>query len=257
MIVIEPETIPISMSPAMDDKNKCKKRVKWSDSCRVRPFRMVSASEQDLCWYGQKDYREFKKERKAAALLAEAIVVEAIEETDFVSCRGIECMVDKEVYEKKVKVQRRTCVAVLSAQLKVFEAADSMGEEANLISFDIIPREYSKCSRLSHTEAAQRALREWVSSGELDLDTTPTEHDLPSRPAGENRSFQNIAGVDPFTSSLMKSPRKESMVTCTAPFPGRAGGKEDWTPSRWSNHLSFQRRTPTLDIAPSATPPVA
>jgi hypothetical protein len=250
-------SIKISTSSANTDEKKENKRVQWKGTCRVRPFKMIGVSEQDLCWYHQKDYREFKKERKAAVMLAKAIGIEAIEGTDFASCRGIEYMLDKTLYQKKVKVQRRACVAVLTAQLKVFEAADEMNEEPNMFSSDIIPREYFKYSRQAHMEASQRALRQWISSQEQEEDTTAQDSSHP-----EDESFQKIDRMTHTTSSLAISPRKQSFAAWAAPIPGRAGGEEDWNTSRWRSHrrlkqqLSFGRTKPTLDTAP-VMPPMA
>jgi hypothetical protein len=143
-----------------------KKQLQWKGASRVRPFKMVSDSERDDVWYTQKDYGEFKKERKAAATLASAIGVKSVEETDFVSCRGIEYMVDQTVFKKQVYVTHHARVAVLIAQLKVFEAPDKLNEEPNLVGSEAILRAYATYSTPAQLDASQRACMQWVTSQE-------------------------------------------------------------------------------------------
>lgn len=133
------------------------KSVQFKMSCRVRTFPMVGEADRELLWYHKKDYREFKRERKAAAQLAKAVGPIEVEQTDFVSCRGIEYMINEAHHETKAKLQRQACVAVLSAQLMEFHIADEMEKEPNMIQSRAIPAAYEKYSKLAHSEASQKA----------------------------------------------------------------------------------------------------
>jgi hypothetical protein len=125
---------------------------------------MIDEDERIHIWYDQEDYKDFKMERKAAATLAGTIGLESIEKTDFVSCRGIEYMVDKNRLDQKLKLLTKATVAVLRAQTKVFQQADFLGEEPGLASSEVIAFNYTKYSRQAQFEASQRALQQWGAS---------------------------------------------------------------------------------------------
>lgn len=146
------------------ETTRYEKSVNWQGSCRVRPFLMVEEEHRSVVWYCSNDYREFKKERKAAATLAKNMGIEAIEETNFVSCRGIEYMVDEERLQNKFDMQHSAAAAVLKAQFKIFKKADLLQVEPDLASNHAIANEYERFSRQAHFEASQRALQQWQAS---------------------------------------------------------------------------------------------
>mmetsp|Transcript_11667 Transcript_11667/g.18349 ORF Transcript_11667/g.18349 Transcript_11667/m.18349 type:complete len:238 (-) Transcript_11667:66-779(-) len=161
-----------------------KKQVQWQGSCRVRPFIMVDENQRESVWYSSNDYREFKKERKAAATLAKNMGIEALEETNFVSCRGIEYMIDDERLANKFEMQHSAAAAVLKAQFKMFKKADLLNETPDLASSEVIAFEYKKLSRQAHFEASQRALQQWKSSqlAEDEEEEIPAPQDAMGKP---------------------------------------------------------------------------
>jgi hypothetical protein len=201
-----------------------KKHVEWQGSCRVRPFIMVDESERQSVWYCSNDYRGFKKERKAAATLAKNMGIEALEETNFVSCRGIEYMIDDERLANKFEMQHSAAAAVLKAQFKIFKKADLLNEEPDLASSEVIAFEYKKLSRQAHFEASQRALQQWKSSqlAEDEEEEIPSPQDAMGKP---------MSIEFPKKSKGKKSSDKSSWD----PIAGHGCSQEELGPPRRSN----------------------
>ena len=158
--VLQPST---TMTP---EEPTIQKHVTWKQSCRVRPCPKVSPNQKSDVWYNSQDYNHFKKERKAAATLVKRVGIHAVEDTVFVSARGIEYLFDDSLLDEKIMLRQRGCLEVLKAQKKEFRMN---GNDAQVYLCKAIPKAYSKHSKVAHYLAHQRGLKDQLTAARQDV----------------------------------------------------------------------------------------
>lgn len=146
-----------SSSMATTETRNKVKSVRWKHSHRVRLYSAPSQRDKINAWYTREDLQVFKKERESVKAMVWELGVEQIERSNFVSCQGLDHLLDFNLATSRRRRRMMAADIVVNGQVKK-EHCNGNTVTTNSSSSTTIATQYAVLSREAQKEANARAI---------------------------------------------------------------------------------------------------